>query len=717
VAGRQVDEWIVARVSGLSGGRLRQALREAVSHRVLLTDAGTAYRFRHWLAQEAIYRDLLPGERMERHAALAAALAEDPLHASDPARMAEVAHHWHAAGRRPEALAASVTAGRTAIKALAYAEALRHLERAGELAPRVPDADTVAGLRPGELLALTADAARWTGDIQRAVQLGRQALGRMRVDQDRLPAALLWNFLGRCLYESGDSTGSIGAYQRAGQLLPADAPAEARAWAAASEAGALMLASRYRESLSRAQEALAIAREAGALREESHALCTIGVALSMLGDLPSALAALRESLELAEQIDNLEEVCRVHTNLSSVLEMVGELEEAAQVALDGLERARKMGLELTGGGILAGNAALVLFKLGRWAQAEQLIADLLPDLSGLMRAYLMLVQAMLMTGRGELAEAREQLSALGRLTRQNTEAQLLGPLYAQCVEVALLDRKPYDAAGAVRDGLKAVAHTEDQQYVVRLCALGVRALADIAERGRAGLEPLRAIPALVGPDEELIAGARRLADQAQDGMRELAAQGAPVPEADADLAECLAELGRCSPGGPPEVWDDPMALWEKLAQPYRAAYARYRKAEAMVGIRTKDARAAAADLLRDAHAQAVRLGAPKLVSAIGALAVVIRVTLDDAPSDAAAAPSQAGDPFHLTPREREVLPYLAQGRSNQQIARRLDITASTVGVHVGNIMHKLKVSSRAEAAAMLHRLGMVDLAAAEPDPG
>jgi DNA-binding CsgD family transcriptional regulator len=65
-----------------------------------------------------------------------------------------------------------------------------------------------------------------------------------------------------------------------------------------------------------------------------------------------------------------------------------------------------------------------------------------------------------------------------------------------------------------------------------------------------------------------------------------------------------------------------------------------------------------------------------------------------------------GDTFGLSRRELEVLGHIAQGRTNREIGDRLFISQKTVGVHVGNILAKLGVSGRVEAAAVSIRLGM-----------
>jgi DNA-binding CsgD family transcriptional regulator len=200
-----------------------------------------------------------------------------------------------------------------------------------------------------------------------------------------------------------------------------------------------------------------------------------------------------------------------------------------------------------------------------------------------------------------------------------------------------------------------------------------------------------------------------------------------VPEADADLAECLAELSRLTTSHRSQHWDAALELWDRLGQPYRAAYVRYRKAEALAGARNAKARKDAAALLRLARSVAAELGAKGLERDAEVLATAMRLDLTEPASNIAApamprAPS-AVERLGLTPREQEILQLLvSQGLSNKRIATVLSttghggtVTESTVAVHVSNIMRKFGVLSRSEAITKAIRLGLFpDLPRSQP---
>jgi predicted ATPase len=173
--GRTVGDRLLGAVAELAEADLDAALREAVEHHLLLVDpAGHGYVFRHALTRDAIYDDLLPRERVRIHAAYARALLREGG-TDDAAGAAALALHWSSSHDLPRALPAYVDAARLAAP-YAPAEALRHLERALEIWPSVPDAPERCGLDLIELLRRAALTAHAAGELDRALALINEAL-------------------------------------------------------------------------------------------------------------------------------------------------------------------------------------------------------------------------------------------------------------------------------------------------------------------------------------------------------------------------------------------------------------------------------------------------------------------------------------------------------------------------------------------------------------
>jgi DNA-binding CsgD family transcriptional regulator len=243
-------------------------------------------------------------------------------------------------------------------------------------------------------------------------------------------------------------------------------------------------------------------------------------------------------------------------------------------------------------------------------------------------------------------------------------------------------------------------------------------------------------------------------------------------EADAWLALATAHRDRLEGRDDPAAWDRLAAAWAKLSNPYEVAKARWRQAEAILNSgEGRAGRGRARPALEEAAGIGVSLSARPLLRELRQLAgramIRLPVSVDallDAPERLAAAGSATGggdgsdaslvavgpgqdghgpvpagtaangsgtpaesavirgvvgeapvpkrDTFGLSRREREVLALIAEGRTNREIGERLFISQKTVGVHVGNILAKLRVSGRVEAAAVAIRLGLTEPLAA-----
>ena len=169
-----------------------------------------------------------------------------------------------------------------------------------------------------------------------------------------------------------------------------------------------------------------------------------------------------------------------------------------------------------------------------------------------------------------------------------------------------------------------------------------------------------------------------------------------------------AELARLHGRSDPELWAAAAKAWERLGEPYPTTYARWREAEALLlgGVRRERVEPS----LRAAYATARELGAAPLCAEIEALARRGRLNLGTDPATTpppAPQPPSPLDRLGLTAREQEVLALVALGRTNRQIAETLFISPKTATVHVSNILGKLGVRGRVEAATIAHRLGII----------
>jgi predicted ATPase len=209
VAGRSIDHRLLAAITALSQRELVRALREAVANHVLVSD-GLRYAFRHALLREAVYADLLAGERAPLHAALAAALVELPELAEGRASLsAEVAHHFSAAGLDDRALVAAVRAAQDAEQLYAVADARRYYEQVLTLWDEVDDPESRSGISRAEVRARAAEAAFLAGDEQASVAMARAALAEIDVATDPQRAASVHVQLSTYLWSAGDSDGSL----------------------------------------------------------------------------------------------------------------------------------------------------------------------------------------------------------------------------------------------------------------------------------------------------------------------------------------------------------------------------------------------------------------------------------------------------------------------------------------------------------------------------
>jgi ATP/maltotriose-dependent transcriptional regulator MalT len=454
-----------------------------------------------------------------------------------------------------------------------------------------------------------------------------------------------------------------------------------------------MVVDRFEEARGPAQQAIAIARQVGAVAEEGTARAVLGSALVNLGEPDPGLAELAAARRLATQAGDVTLALRATISHSDVLIATGRLEEAAAAALDGLDEARRLGLARFNGPMLASNATEALVVLGDWDQADQVSRKALETApSEASTTGLPLARTKLELGRGDLDRAETRLRQIRRLLPTPIQqAQEAGPLYASLAEIALWRRDLEHAKQLVAEAVPQVQ--TNLRYAVPLYALGIRIEADRAETARArhpGQQP---------PDDGT---ATALLDRLRKAATSAAA--ASFPELAAWHATALAEHIRQQGPSDPAAWAAAAAAWQRLGQPYRIAYTLFRQAEALMA--GHGDRTTAAEALRGAADITGRLGARPLHAEVQALARRTRLDLTPPTPAPLARPPTPAQQLGLTPREAEVLTLVAAGRSNRQIAQALYISPKTASVHISNLLSKLGVHTRVEAAAIAHRLGL-----------
>ncbi|MGW3412349.1 helix-turn-helix transcriptional regulator [Streptomyces sp. NPDC000888] len=684
VAGRRVEHDLLRDAVQLPEDELESALREAVGRQLLVPGEDATYSFRHALTREAVYADLLPGERVRLHRTFAKLLAGQGHSAKSAA---ERAHHSRESHDLADALTASLEAADHAQRVGAPAEELRHLETALELWPVVDSAARPEGDADPVTLTLRASAAAaHAGESHRAVSLTRSALARTGSDADsELGARVRYTLAGNLMRV--DSLKAAYTYSsEALAMIPAEPPSHTWVWAAATH----VMAARY---VGQDQDAERVARQAVRIAEELQlADAQADLMISLVGmeghnrRTSEGRERLRLARDLARSAGNVTIEMRAHFNLAIGCYESGDLDECLGWLSEGLERANRSGL-LSGPYALELRylQSLVLYTLGRWdecARAAAADAERLPAAGGFAIGPALYIAL----ARGE-EHAAERARAL-----LDGPFDWMASLVASIVltDAAALRDDPEDAVACMRTNLVRLTDggtaADRPDIGVRLAALALSAVADAAVELR-----------LTGDE----AGARRWTDTATELVevaRITAAKGEDGteqgPEGLAWLARAEAEWLRAHSGPDVTAWEKAVAAFG-YGDPYELARCERRLAEALL---SADRREEAAEHARAARDAAVRLGAVPLREDLDTL--IRRGRL-------AESPSTADRIAVLTARESDVLRLLALGRTNRQIGEELFISGKTASVHVSNILAKLGAAGRTEAVAIAYREGLI----------
>src|SRR5487761_1076964 len=690
--GRRVDDELAMAASGLSAPEYEAAIREAVAQQLLAPDGHEGYMFRHALLREAIYADLLPGERTRLHATLAGLLADERRLDTVPGSAAELAHHCLASHDIAGAFSASIRAGFEAERLAAPAEAHRHYDQALALWERVDEPEKLAGMNRPKLALRSATNAAASGDLARAVHQLRRVSQVLDDTADPALACRIRERLAFYYFHLESVPEAADAARAAIDAMPAEPPSWERARAMATYAFVL-LAIDDDQAREQAECARQAARAADAPFVEADALVTLGHVSERSGQTEEMLEQFAAAHKQARDAEVLGVELRAAFQLARVRLERGDLLEAATIAHEGFSRAEKAGLARAPYGTdLQYLHYLAHYGDGDWNHSQELADGFSVRVATNAEAQLSAMALFIDVARGHdevIAERRRWLEPIWPSAEfaEYTSRGLLAEhaLWRGDTETALAE---IDAA------VRAEADEADDYGppVIRLAAIGLSARADRACRAR-GAGDDAAAQADVDAARELIAAARTGAEHRRRPRAVLGQEGR------AWLARAEAEWRRATGDNSAQAWQCVLEAFDH-GFVYEAARARWRLAEALA---EAGRRAYAQREWEMAAGVADRLGAMPLRRALDDLARRARLGHGPAPGWAGGRPGRLAG---LTSREREVLRLIVAGRSNREIGTALFIAPKTASVHVSNILAKLGAASRTEAAAIAHDEGL-----------
>lgn len=678
-AGRKVSHEALEAASGLDPVAVDEGLREAVEMNVLVADDDT-YSFRHALLGEAVYDDLLPGERVRLHGQYAEALREGRARGT----AAELARHARLALDLDTALVASVRAGREATAVGGPGEAAHHYQQALELLAD-PRRGASADVDLSQLVVSAADALTQSGEPERAAALLREQLDRLPADASPLwRPRLLTAYAGVLLIIETDLDPAAVAAEAVALTPPGETPLRARVLA--NQAGVLGSLGRWDEAEPVGLDALALAERLDLPELASDAITTLS-ALKKSGPKEGLRAALVDAVDRAERTGAVHAELRGRFFLGRSYQDWGELDTAAEWFRGAMDRATAVGLPWAPYGFESRwQLALVDLVRGRWDSVLELTAVADGSAPPVPRAMLRTVRLLVLQGRGE------EVGAQVRELRRFWEREGGVAIHAAELELVCAGRAgdPRAVLAAYADAVEVLGRIWHPWFTarIRLAATALRELAPALPRLATAD---RAV--WVGEVERLHADGRAVLDRADPSVHwgpEGRAWAARL-EAEALRARWLLGTGAPEQDALVGAWRATVAAFEEHGHAHELARSR----AALAGVlRAVGDPAGAREEADAARAAARRLGAQPLLDELRAL------------GGTAARADEAPDA--LTAREAEILALVAQGRSNGEIGRQLFISTKTVSVHVSRILAKLGAAGRTEAAAIARRRGLVD---------
>jgi DNA-binding CsgD family transcriptional regulator/tetratricopeptide (TPR) repeat protein len=688
----------LARVLEYDVQTLDAALEEALAHRVMDREHGAAtYRFHHALLQQAISTALSPGQRRDWHRAWAEAIESDLSHSVDP-WMATIAaaHQWVGSGDVERAFDACLAAADQAPASHAPSERAPLLALALAMWDRVPDASTKAGRERDELAMSTIRATHFAGDWEGALALIEAELRHPDTDRDPVRRATL-ELSRQGTLEQLDRSSPSDFAPRVAEFSDLLLAAPDGPWLAN---GCLEASWRNRWAGQRDRSIRLAERATSAARTQDDGEAQLRAGQT-LADTLASQDRMEETFQVLDGLVELttkrmpERVSDVEAQLSWFLCASGALVDGLAVAERAVRRIPSPQMSSRLFAYVAQNLAHALIELGRLEEAKRWLDDATQVYPEGWTAFQVRAESVhVACCLGDLEAAQATADALWELVPYDERGPLTGLGRGGRARIALATLAATKGEVArVRESMAPIWVIPDLRDETdsawRAVLMAARAEADEARRNRGRVRR------------------KALGVEAESHVETLARVGGELYSwgtlSPAWRKQLAAELDRFRGDDETAQWREVHDAWAEMGARHDQAWASLRLAEAHAGQGERDqAQAAAAealDLARD-------MGAKPLQDAVRAFATHARLPFaapqsDDRPPDVELT-------RRLTRREVEVLQLVAQGRSNEQIAKTLFISPKTASVHVSRLLAKLGADSRSEAAALAHRHGLIE---------
>ncbi len=692
------DERAVLRAVAVAGGTVSHRLLAAMLPELrvggivralfdasILVVEGTDYAFGHALLREAILGDVLPFEAEELHRRAAEAIEADPQRGSSLSDLVGLALHLGKAADPDRSLAAASEAAEAAAAVAAY-------ETAAEMAKQALTEWSLAGdpeARTGkERDQLLLDAAEWLVSCYRggeAVDMIDEALATWGRDLPDGRRALLMARMAPIHFHLGNPTEATALLWEAQRLVGDEVSPEA-AQVHHRVSKQAVAEGQIHPTLEAAERAIEIAETQGPRMVLVEALTTKALGVGVTEDLEEGVRLAREARELALADGFVSQVANTYrTEMLIWTFRDGRTENCLEAARQGLDYAQKhCGPRWRAE--FRHDLCLGLVEAGRLSEATPLFAELWESrLDDLRRLTVLQTAGLHALGVGRLDLAEVFLADATEISDRYQTAQETGFQAKLLAELARRQGRLEEAVELIDEALKLQLASDNLTYTRDTIVEKIRIV--------------RALAALGTPDgDELYDEVATLVEDFDGAGRANLAMKAVME----------LELTTVHGGVDIDAARDVIAQVEGAGFLYESAQARLHIVDQLLS-----AGADRRDELQREITELVELatthGMEWMAERATALARLGRVGLGGQPSPEPPTQPAASLPHDLTVREVEVMSLLAQGLTNKAIGEALYVSPRTVGTHVSNLLAKLGLHNRGEAAAAYHRLGLEEI--------